>query len=162
MKAFEWALKNVHIPDWQYPASCWRCGYVLDNVYGDSVHGSHYYAPWVGVATDNHMWLAKNVGGVCGGLSHFGAASACANGVPALTAGEPGHCAYIVLVNGKWTPAYSLSWERGLHWIPWDNHTFSSLHLTDDLYAGKNAKKRRLSDAARVLARMYQNKGDAQ
>ena len=163
VKAFEWALKNVHIPDWQYPASCWRCGYVLDNVYGDSVHGSHYYAPWAGVATDNHMWLTKNVGGVCGGLSHFGAASACANGVPALTAGEPGHCAYIVLVDGKWTPAYSLSWERGLHWIPWDNNwTFSALHLTDDLYAGKNAKKRRLSDAARVLARMYQNKGDAQ
>lgn len=161
--AFEWALKNVHVPDWQYPASCWRCGYVLDNVYGDSVHGPHYYAPWAGVATDNHMWLTKNVGGVCGGLSHFGAASACANGVPALTSGEPGHCSYIVLVDGKWTPAYSLSWERGLHWIPWDNNwTYSALHLTDGLYAGKNVKKRRLSDAGRVLARMYQNKGDVQ
>ena len=163
IKAFEWALKNMHIPDWQYPASCWRCGYVLDNVYGDSVHGSHYYAPWVGVATDNHMWLVKNVGGVCGGLSHFGAASACANGVPALTAGEPGHCAYIVLIDGKWTPAYSLSWDRGLHWIPWDNnHTFSSLHLTDALYDQKNAQKRRMSDACRILARMYRNKDDVQ
>lgn len=161
VKAFEWALKNVHVPDWQYPASCWRCGYVLDNVYGDSVHGSHYYAPWAGVATDNHMWLVKNVGGVCGGLSHFGAASACANGVPALTSGEPAHCSYIVLVDGKWTPAYSLSWERGLHWIPWDNNwTYSSLHLTDGLYDRKAVKKRRLSDAGRILARLYQNKGD--
>ena len=163
VKAFEWALKNVHVPDWQYPASCWRCGYVLDNVYGDSVQGSHYYAPWVGVATDNHMWLVKNVGGVCGGLSHFGAASACANGVPALTAGEPAHCSFVVLVNGKWTPAYSLSWERSLHWVPWDNnYTYSALHLTDDFYAEENAKKRRLSDAGRILARMYQNTDDVQ
>lgn len=158
VKAFEWALNNVHLPDWQYPASCWRCGYILNNVYGDSVQGPHYYAPWSGVYSDNHMALAKYVGGVCGGLSHFGAASACANGVPALTAGEPGHCAYIVLVNGKWTPAYSLSWERGLHWIPWaDNHTFSSLHLTDELYAGKSAAKTRLAQAYRILARMYQD-----
>ena len=151
--AFEWALNNVHVPDWQYPASCWRCGYILDNVYGDSIHGAHYFAPWEGVYTDNHMALTKYVGGVCGGLSHFGAASACANGVPALTNGEPGHCAYIVLVNGKWTPAYSLSWERGLHWIPWEgNHTFSALHLTDALYDDKNADKTRLSNAYRILA----------
>lgn len=163
VKAFEWALKNVHVPDWQYPASCWRCGYVLDNVYGDSIHGAHYYAPWAGVKSDNHMWLTKNVGGVCGGLSHFGAASACANGVPALTAGEPGHCAYIVLVNGTWIPAYSLSWERGLHWIPWDNNwTFSALHLTDSLYDKQNIQKRRLSDACRILAQIYQNKSNEQ
>lgn len=158
--AFEWALKNMHIPDWQYPASCWRCAYVLDNVYGDSVQGPYYYAPWNGVKSDNYMWLVKNVGGVCGGLSHFGAASACANGVPALTSGEPAHCSYIVLVNGKWTPAYSLSWERGLHWYPWDNDKYSTLHLTDDLYAKKNANRRRLSDSCRILAQMYRNKDD--
>lgn len=159
--AFEWALDNMHLPDWQYPASCWRCGYVLDNVYGDSIHGAHYFAPWDGVYTDNHMILTKEVGGVCGGLSHFGAASACANGVPALTAGEPGHCAYIVLVNGKWTPAYSLSWQRGLHWIPWSgNYTFSSLHLTDELYSKGATQKTRLSNAYRVLALVYGYKGD--
>ncbi|MBQ4594902.1 MAG: hypothetical protein IJA81_09735 [Akkermansia sp.] len=161
--SFEWALDNVHVPDWQYPACCWRCGYILDNVYGDSIHGPWYFAPWEGVLTDNHMALTKHVGGVCGGLSHFGAASACANGVPALTAGEPGHCAYIVLVNGRWTPAYSLSWERGLHWIPWGgNHTFSSLHLTDDLYSKKAEAKTRLSNAYRVLARIYTLANDAE
>lgn len=161
--SFEWALDNVHVPDWQYPASCWRCGYILDNVYGDSIHGPWYFAPWEGVLTDNHMALTKHVGGVCGGLSHFGAASACANGVPALTAGEPGHCAYIVLVDGRWVPAYSLSWERGLHWIPWGgNHTFSSLHLTDDLYSKKAAAKTRLSNAYRVLAHIYTLTGDTQ
>ncbi len=159
--AFEWALNNVHVPDWQYPGSCWRCAYVLDNVFGDSVHGAYYYAPWEGVYTDNHMALAKYVGAVCGGLSHFGAASACANGVAALTAGEPGHCAYIVLVNGRWTPAYSLSWERGLHWIPWEgNHTYSSLHLTDELYDSKLAKRNRAAQAYRILAQLYQDAND--
>lgn len=159
--AFEWALNNVHVPDWQYPASCWRCGYILDNVYGDSIHGAHYFAPWEGVWTDNHMALTKFVGGVCGGLSHFGAASACANGVPALTMGEPGHCAYTVLVDGKWTPAYSLTWERGLHWLPWsNNYTYSSLHLTDSLYSKENAAKTRYSDSCRILARVYSDKGD--
>ena len=163
VKAFEWALNNVHLPDWQYPASCWRCGYILDNVYGDSIHGHHYYAPWVGVATDNHMWLTKNVGGVCGGLSHFGAASACANGVPALTMGEPGHCAYAVLIDGKWTPAYSLTWERGLHWLPFNNNwTYSSLHLLDALCDKKNASKYRLGNAYRILANMYREKQDDQ
>lgn len=156
IKAFEWALDNVHLPDWQYPASCWRCGYILDNVYGDSIHGPWYVAPWVGVYTDNHMVFTKNVGGVCGGLSHFGAASACANGVPALTAGEPGHCAYIVLIDGKWVPAYSLSWERGLHWTPWNNNwTYSSLHLTDELFAESNKAQAQLSNACRILAWMY-------
>lgn len=161
VKAFEWALDNVHLPDWQYPASCWRCGYVLDNVFGDSVQGPSYYAPWAGLRTDNHMWLAKNVGAVCGGLSHFGAASACANGVPALASGEPAHCSYIVLVNGTWTPAYSLSWERGLHWIPWSNNwTYSALHLTDDLYATSAAARTRLAQAYRILAAVYRNRDD--
>ncbi|MBR5894816.1 MAG: hypothetical protein IKZ13_04665 [Akkermansia sp.] len=159
VKAFEWALNNVHLPDWQYPASCWRCGYISDNVYGDSVQGPWYAAPFHGVYTDNHMAFTRYVGGVCGGLSHFGAASACANGVPSLTAGEPGHCAYIVLVNGRWTPAYSLSWERGLHWIPWDgNYTYSSLHLTDDLFAEAATKSTRLSNAYRILARLFRDR----
>ena len=161
VKAFEWALNNVHLPDWQYPASCWRCGYIATNMFGDSVQGPWYAAPFVGVYSDNHMAFTQYVGGVCGGLSHFGAASACANGVPALAAGEPGHCAYIVLVDGKWTPAYSLSWERGLHWIPWDNNwTYSALHLTDSLYARKSAGATRLSNTYRILARLYWEAAD--
>lgn len=161
IEAFEWALNNIHLPDWQYPASCWRCGYIADNFFGDTVQGPWYAAPFVGIYSNNHMAFTKYVGGVCGGLSHFGAASACANGVPALTAGEPGHCAYIVLVDGKWTPAYSLSWERGLHWIPWDNNwTYSALHLTDELYAKKNKNSTRLSNAYRMLSRLYWEKND--
>lgn len=160
VKAFEWALNNVHLPANQYPDCCWRCGYIADNMFGDSVQTGWYAAPFYGVYDDNHFAFTQYVGGVCGGLSHFGAAAACANGVPALTAGEPGHCAYIVNVDGRWTPAYSLSWERGLHWIPWDsNWTFTALHLTTDLNDEKAAEDKRLSNAYRIMAHAYEECG---
>lgn len=158
--SLEWALDNVHLPADQFGGSCWRCGYVLYNVFGDSIHGSNYYEPVAGMDDHNHMWKTQNVGGVCGGLSHFGTAAAVANGVPALTAGEPAHCAFIVLVGKKWTPCYSISWERGLHWQPWTgNHRFSSLHCASELYSDEQAENTRLSDAYRVMALLFAKAG---
>lgn len=156
----EWCLKNVHLPEQRYTGACWRCGYVLDNVYGDSVHGEDYYTAFAGMYDENHHRFTKEVGGVCGSLSHFGASAACANGVPALTAGEPGHCSFIVLVDGKWTPAYSLDWDRGLHWQPFrDNYKFSSLHLADRLYV-KNPKLTAHADQRRILSALWESVGD--
>lgn len=160
-ESFEWALYNVNLPDERYTGCCWRCGYVLNNVYGDSVHGSAYYDAFEGLYIGQHHRFTLEVGGVCGGLSHFGASAACANGVPGLTMGEPGHCAYVVLVDGKWTPAYSVDWQRGLHWHPWmDNYNYSSLHLTTDLYSGEQKAATRLSNAYRALAKMAELKDD--
>lgn len=160
-ESLEWALANVHLTDERYTGCCWRCGYVLNNVYGDSIHGSPYFEPFEGMYLDNHHKFTQEVGGVCGGLSHFGASAACANGVPGLTMGEPGHCAYVVWVNGKWTPAYSVDWQRGLHWRPWmDNYNYSSLHLTTDLYSPEQKPATRLSNAYRVLARMAALRND--
>ena len=154
-ESLEWALKNVHLPDDRYTGCCWRCGYVLNNVYGDSIHGSPYFEPFEGMYLNNHHKFTQDVGGVCGGLSHFGASAACANGVPGLTMGEPGHCAYVVWVDGKWTPAYSITWDRGLHWRPWmDNYNYSSLHLSTDLYSTQEKNATRLSNAYRALAHM--------
>lgn len=148
--SLKWGLENVHLPAHEYPGSCWRCSYRLNNIYGDSIHGPQYYAPWAESYGDNRSALTYLVGGVCGSLSHFGAFAALANGVPALTAGEPGHCAYIVLVGEKWTPAYSLSWERGLHWQVFQNvHTFSSLHAATEMYASKT--KTSTSNTLRVV-----------
>ena len=160
LPSLEWALDNVHLPADQFGGSCWRCGYVLNNVFGDSIHGSNYYEPVAGMDDHNHMWRTQSVGGVCGGLSHFGTAAAVANGVPALTAGEPAHCAFIVLVNKKWTPCYSISWERGLHWQPWTgNHRFSSLHCASELYSDEQAEATRLSNAYRVMAPLFAKAG---
>lgn len=148
--SLKWGLENVHLPAHEYPGSCWRCSYRLNNIYGDSIHGPQYYAPWEESYGDNREALTYLVGGVCGSLSHFGAFAALANGVPALTAGEPGHCAYIVLVDKKWTPAYSLSWERGLHWQVFQNvYTFSSLHAATEMFDAKT--KTNTSNTLRVV-----------
>lgn len=160
-ESFEWALYNVNLPDERYTGCCWRCGYVLHNVYGDSIHGPAYAGAFEGLYIGQHHKFTQEVGGVCGGLSHFGAAAACANGVPGLTMGEPGHCAYVILVDGKWTPSYSVDWQRGLHWRPWmDNYNYSSLHLTTDLLSNEQKQATRLSHAYRSLAKMAELKQD--
>ncbi len=160
--SLEWALDNVHLPAEQYTGCCWQCNYLLDNLFGDSIHGAYYYAPYDDVYADkdpvkgtNALKRARDIGGVCGSLSHYGAFAAVANGVPALPAGEPGHCAYIVCVNGKWTPAYSLSWERGLHWQMWTGvHKYSSLHMATELNSEVQARRTALSHACRTLGEL--------
>lgn len=152
-KSLEWALDNVHVPAERYMGSPHRCGYRLYNLFGDSIHGADYYMPWEHLYGGNHFTRSLYVGCVCGGISHFGAFAAVANGVPAMTNGEPGHCAYILWVNGKWTPGNTISWDRGLHWQPVLNMwgAFSSLHLGSELYM-KLDKDTHVSNVYRVLA----------
>ncbi len=152
VESLQWALDNFHLPADRYSGSCWRCAYRLNNIYGDSIHGPLYYAPFEGSLGQNREAMTYHVGGVCGSLSHFGAFAALANGVPAMTAGEPGHCAFIVLVGDKWTPAYSLSWQRGLHWQVFSQvHTYSSLHAATELFSPEQEKATMKSQALRVL-----------
>lgn len=156
-----WALENFHLPADRYSGSCWRCAYRLNNIYGDSIHGPMYYAPFESNLGDNREAMTYYVGGVCGSLSHFGAFAALANGVPAMTAGEPGHCAFIVLVGDKWTPAYSLSWQRGLHWQVFRSvHTFSSLHAATELFSDAEKKNTQKSHVLRILGGIYADKGE--
>ncbi len=169
VESLQWALDNVHLPSDRYSGSCWQANYLTENLFGDSVHGADYYGAYDGVYKKgitgrNALRRTYEVGGVCGSLSHFGAMAALANGVPALPMGEPEHCAYVVLVNGKWTPAYSLSWQRGLHWEIWKHvNTFSSLHLASELYDshGKN-EETSLSNAYSALAKLYASQGMTQ
>ncbi|MBQ2868537.1 MAG: hypothetical protein IJE88_00755 [Akkermansia sp.] len=161
LSSLQWLLENAHIPSNQYTGACWRCDYRLNNIYGDSIHGPLYYAPFETAMGDNRAQMTHYVGGVCGSLSHFGAFAALANGVPAMTAGEPGHCAFIVKVGDKWTPAYSLSWERGLHWQVFRSvHRYSSLHAASELYSAEQEKKTRNSNIWRVLAGVQADSGD--
>jgi|GEM_PF-1061318 len=131
IESMRYQLEEVSLPADRYPGACWYARWILNNPFGDSIHGPHYYAPfrdsWGSAAE-----MIRNVGGVCGSLSNFGAAAAIANGVPAATMGEPGHCAYTVMVRPReWVPAYSLSWSRGLH------HAFHGHSWTWHLYNTK-------------------------
>ena len=151
--SLEWALDNVHVSAERYMGAPHRNGYRLFNLFGDSIHGSDYYKPWDHIYGDNFFAKSLYVGCVCGGISHFGAFSAVANGVPALTCGEPGHCAYVLWNNGEWMPGNTVSWERGLHWQPVLNMwgAFSSLHLGSELYTKLN-QDTHASNVYRVLA----------
>lgn len=134
-----WLRDHVKLPVKDYTGACWQAPYRLENVFGDSIHGSKYYAPFDHMI---HAERVREVGGVCGSLSHYGATAARANGIPAITMGEPGHCAYAVRTKrGEWTPAYSLSWERGLHTSLW-GRTWTQLVLQEKVLGEKYAADR--------------------
>jgi len=134
-----WLRDHVKLPVNDYADACWQAPYRLENVFGDSIHGSKYYAPFDHMI---HAERVREVGGVCGSLSHYGATAARANGIPAITMGEPGHCAYAVrTARGEWTPAYSLSWQRGLHTSLW-GRTWTQLVLQEKVLGEKYATDR--------------------
>jgi len=143
-----WLRDHVKLPASAYGGACWQAPYRLNNVFGDSIHGRNYYAPFSHMI---HAERVRDVGGVCGSLSHYGATAARANGIPAITMGEPGHCAYAVRVaRGSWTPAYSLSWKRGLHTSLW-GRTWTQLLLQEKVMTDSEATRR--SDEKLWLAR---------
>ena len=131
-----WLRDNVKLPAADYIGACWQAPYKLNNLFGDSIHGANYYAPF---SNEIHAERVRDVGGVCGSLSHYGATAARANGLPAITMGEPGHCAYAVRTSrGNWTPAYSLSWKRGLHTSLWGT-TWTQLVLQDQVLSDRES-----------------------
>lgn len=115
MASMEYQNQEVCLPAEKYTGACWYARWILLNPFGDSIHGRWYYQPYM-ESWKSYAEVIRKVGGVCGSLSNFGAAAAIANGIPAVTMGEPGHCAYAVMTRpGHWQPAYSLSWKRGTH-----------------------------------------------
>lgn len=121
-------------PRAQYTRACWQAPYRSFNCLGDTVQGPEYYRPFRGsFAAAPQMVIT--VGGVCGALSNLGASAAMANGIPAATMGEPGHCAYTVKIDeNTWQPAYSLSWKRSLHTSFYSN-SWPGLMLTEACYS---------------------------
>ena len=133
-----WLRDNVKLPIQRYTGACWQVPYRSYNCFGDTVQSWTYYFPFQG-SFPSFSQMTRFVGGVCGRLSGYGAAAAVANGIPATTMGEPGHCAYAVrLGRGKWTPAYSLSWKRGVH-VNLYGSSWQMLVLTDRMMSDADA-----------------------
>lgn len=134
-----WLRDNVKLTAEGYRGACWQVAYRGHNFFGDSVQGPMYYFPFDG-SFNSFSEMTRYVGGVCGRLSGYGAASAVANGIPATTMGEPGHCAYTVRVaRGQWKPAYSLSWKRGVHVKFYKSGSFNLLVLTEAIFSDEKA-----------------------
>lgn len=154
-EAFVWLRDHVKLPIQDYPGACWQAPYRLENIFGDSIHGNRYYAPFKDM---NYAKTVREVGGVCGSLSHFGANAARANGIPAITMGEPGHCAYAVRVGkNNWVPSYSIFWQRYPHTSLWEQ-TWSQLVLQEKFYNETNAVAQSMGHV--WMARDFLAKGD--
>jgi len=129
-----WLRDNVKLPIASYRGACWQLAYRGYNLFDDSVQSWTYYFPFQG-SFDSFTEMTRFVGGVCGRLSGYGAGAAVANGIPATTMGEPGHCAYAIrTAPGNWAPAYSLSWKRGVH-VNLYGSSWNMLVLTDTMLA---------------------------
>lgn len=153
IKGMEYLNDRAALPVKDYIGACWRPEYRRENWYGDSVHESSYYAVFEPYFA-NSVEMVEDIGGVCGSLSNFGAAAAVANGVPAMIMGEPGHCAFAVMVEpGRMEPGYSLSWQRGMHapvfGLGWSDQRAYEIAHRDPL---KIAQAREAERLARALA----------
>lgn len=137
-----WQRDNVRLPVEGYLGASGQLVYRLRNAAGDSVFSGEYLAPVMKRFNNITALAHREIGGVCGACSHYGAYGALAAGIPAMTMGEPGHCAYAVRVGNEWKKGYSIYWQHGMHKTFWGLHDWEFLILTQDLY----------SDASRTLA----------
>lgn len=146
-----WIHDYANVPPPRHYAVCHQAmAYRLFNCFGASVHGRMYYQPW------EHRWntqqLRFRVGGVCGAISKFGAGCAAAHGIRAYTAGQPGHCAYMV-----WD--FSVNhWGLGNAVTSHTNPTFS-LGGSQSLAANEE-QCRYYTNPRRIDAEYYRLKGD--
>lgn len=161
--SMRWARDNVKLTEEGYASGydIHQLDYRLWNKAGDSVHNNDYYAPFRPHFTTkrgeiNMSAMSLEVGAVCGGISHYGVAGAVSNGIPAITMGEPAHCAFAVRVNGVWRDNNSVSYKRDLHWTLLEGRTWAFLHLIQDVFSDKKRTQQSFRKAA--LARFYADK----
>ncbi len=134
VRSMTWERDNVRLPVEGYLDAAYQIEYRLKNIAGDSVFSGEYLAPVLKYTNNTTAWAHREIGGVCGALSHYGTYAALAAGLPAMTMGEPGHCAYTVRVNGEWLKGNSIYWQHGLHKTFWNEHTWDFLVLMQKLY----------------------------
>ena len=133
--SMRWMRDNTSAPAIKFTGMAFQVPYLPLNKFGDTIFTPLYYEPFNVLYPDNFAKAVRDTGAVCGGCSHFGASSSCANGVPAITVGEPGHCAYAVYADGKWHPSFTISDDRHPHWKVWGMDTWSALEMMSDMYA---------------------------
>lgn len=129
-----WHRDNVRLPMEQYLGAECQLEYRLRNVAGDSVFSSDYLAPIWKYVNFTTGWAYREIGGVCGALSHYATYSALAAGLPAATMGEPGHCAYAMRIGNDWRRGNSIYWQHSLHKTFWGEPEWGFLYLTQKLY----------------------------
>lgn len=133
--SLRWIHDFATVPASRYSGLPWECHYRLFNCFGTSVHsGANYYRPWMHRCSIQE--LRYRVGGVCGALSKFGSHGAEAHGIRSYTAGQPGHCAFMLwnLDEDRWGHAYSVTGHTMAHFVLSDEHRFAASEEQDRYY----------------------------
>ena len=150
-----WLNENINVPLRRYTDACWVPTYRGANDFGEHVQGPLFYRAW-----DDYMSTAETTkvhGGVCGSLSHFGAYSAAAHGIPSYTCGQPGHCAYAVrFARGDWRGGFGgpdgwphvAIWQGNIHFV----------QLMEKVFGDDEGLRKALAHAAR--ARVFAGAGE--
>lgn len=129
-----WMRDNVRLPAERYLGAEGQLCYRLRNVAGDSVFSSAYLAPILPYVKGTTAWAYREIGGVCGALSHYATYAAIACGLPAVTMGEPGHCAYAMRVNNVWQRGNSIYWQHSVGKTFFGESEWDFLIMTQNLY----------------------------
>ncbi len=136
-KNLEWMRDNVRLPADRYLGAEGQLQYRLRNVAGDSVFSAAYLAPIWNYTNHTTAWAHREIGGVCGALSHYATYAALASGIPATTVGEPGHCSYAVRVGNEWKAGNAIYWQKGIHKNMWGESGWDYLILMQNLYGDR-------------------------
>jgi hypothetical protein len=128
---FQYLLDDRQTTVGDYFGACWAIPYRDPNDYGYSVQGWGYSEPWkhyYGAGLGCRPLAAqRQLGGVCGTLSEYGASAAMAHGVMSVTVGQPGHCAYVIRVGETWGIGNDVfgPYETGFGVPGWDGAGYS-------------------------------------
>ncbi len=123
---FDYMVNDRQTPLRDYFGACWAVAYRGFNDYGDSIQGPWYHEAF------RHEWpglrAAREVGGVCGSLSTYGAMAARAHGIMATTVGQPGHCAYVLRVGDEYPVGNSVTWPTAAAAPGWEGTGYATMH----------------------------------
>lgn len=142
--------------DW-INGTAWQTSYLSNNFFGDSIFGSDYYKAW-GSTVLPGTGLGREIGAVCGGISHYGVLAANATGRRSVTGGQPGHCAaaHRSFDGTFWEIDSNVGAPTGNHFPLWQNYSYYSIEYYDDMWDDpRTLVGYRLLWAARLRAISY-------
>ena len=122
----------------------WQVPYRLRNCFGESVHNPLYYQPWI--HEQSRYITSPEIGGVCNMISSFATTLGHAHGLMAVTAGQPGHCAFVVRPERggpkQWQIHYYIQPYTQGRWGVFKWGGYQNLLAAEDLYEGTSLQDR--------------------
>ena len=141
----------------------WKVPYRLRNCFGESVHRPEYYQPWI--HAKSRYRVGTEIGGVCNMISSFAVTLGHAHGLMGVTAGQPGHCAFVIRPERgaakPWQIRYYIKPYTLGRWGVFNWGHYQNVLAAEALYEGATLADR---EYARWLAgvRRFQSAGGAQ